>query len=101
MTKLQRLILAHRIDKFNVTLSLEHCTASNTSNKAGSTYENTLTASGGYTLSNEVGKIGLITTVTMGGNDITSTVFTAATGVISIAEVTGDITITVEADAAH
>lgn len=59
-----------------------------------------MTADNSFTLSNEVGKVALTTTVTIGGNDITSTAFTAATGVISIAEVTGNITIVVEANEA-
>ena len=43
----------------------------------------------------------MTTTVTMGGTNITNTAFTAATGVISIAEVTGDITIVVEGSESH
>lgn len=53
-------------------------------------YTNTLSPQIGLTMKSVV--------VTMGGVDITSTAYTAATGVISIAQVTGDIVITALAE---
>lgn len=53
-------------------------------------YTNTLSPQSGLTMKSVV--------VTMGGVDITSTAYTAATGVISIAQVTGDIVITALAE---
>lgn len=53
-------------------------------------YTNTLTPQSGLTMKSVV--------VTMGGVDITSTAYTAATGVISIAQVTGSIVITALAE---
>ena len=52
----------------------------------GAAYTATLTAESGYTMGTVV--------VKMGGTDITSTAYTASSGVISIAEVTGNVTIT-------
>lgn len=57
--------------------------------EANSEYETTLTANEGYTLGT--------VTVTMGGTDITSTAY--SNGVVSIASVTGNITITASATA--
>lgn len=69
-----------------ITKTLSHATSSNgevmaTANEA---YTTTITADEGYTLSS--------VTVTMGGVDITSTAY--SNGVVSIASVTGNITIT-------
>lgn len=69
--------------------SLENVSSSNTANSIddGDSYTTTLTASGsGYEISS--------VTITMGGVDITSTAYNAATGGISITSVTGDVLIT-------
>ena len=72
----------------SITNSLTHVTSSNAavSVEDGAAYTATLTAESGYTMGTVV--------VKMGGTDITSTAYTASSGVISIAEVTGDVTIT-------
>lgn len=72
----------------SITNSLTHVTSSNAavSVEDGATYTATLTAESGYTMGTVV--------VKMGGTDITSTAYTASSGVVSIAEVTGDVTIT-------
>ena len=72
----------------SITNSLSHVSNSNAavSVEDGAAYTATLTADSGYTMSNVV--------VKMGGTDITSTAYTASTGAISIASVTGDVTIT-------
>ena len=75
----------------SITNSLTHVTSSNAavSVENGAAYTATLTAENGYTMGTVV--------VKMGGTDITSTAYTASSGVISIAEVTGDVTITAAA----
>ena len=75
----------------SITNSLTHVTSSNAavSVEDGAAYTATLTAENGYTMGTVV--------VKMGGTDITSTAYTASSGVISIAEVTGDVTITATA----
>lgn len=75
----------------SITNSLTHVTSSNAavSVKDGAAYTATLTAESGYTMGTVV--------VKMGGTDITSTAYTASSGVVSIAEVTGDVTITASA----
>lgn len=72
----------------NITNSLSHVSNSNAavSVEDGAAYTATLTADSGYTMGNVV--------IKMGGVDITSTAYTASTGAISIASVTGDVTIT-------
>ena len=72
----------------SITNSLTHVTSSNAavSVEDGAAYTATLTADSGYTMGNVV--------VKMGGTDITSTAYTASTGAISIAKVTGDVVIT-------
>ena len=72
----------------SITNSLTHVTTSNDTVAAedGTAYSATITAADGYTMSS--------VTVTMGGTDITSTAYTASTGAISIAKVTGDVVIT-------
>lgn len=72
----------------SITNSLTHVTSSNAavSVEDGAAYTATLTAESGYTMGTVV--------VKMGGTDITSTAYTASSGVVSIAEVTGDVTIT-------
>lgn len=75
----------------SVTATLSHVQSSNAavSVEDGAAYTATLTAESGYTLG--------AVTVKMGGTDITSTAYTASTGVISIASVTGDVVITAAA----
>lgn len=75
----------------SITNTLSHVTTSNAavSVEDGAAYTATLTAESGYTMG--------AVTVTMGGADITSTAYTASTGVISIASVTGDVVITAAA----
>lgn len=75
----------------SITNSLTHVTSSNAavSVEDGAAYTATLTAESGYTMGTVV--------VKMGGTDITSTAYTASSGVVSIAEVTGDVTITAAA----
>lgn len=75
----------------SITNSLTHVTSSNAavSVEDGAAYTATLTAESGYTMGTVV--------VKMGGTDITSTAYTASIGVVSIAEVTGDVTITATA----
>ena len=75
----------------SITATLSHVQSSNAavSVEDGAAYTATLIAEGGYTLG--------AVTVKMGGVDITSTAYTASTGVISIASVTGDVVITATA----
>lgn len=84
-------------ERYDVTLDIEHCTAENTAVRTASPYECKLIAADGYTVTNETGKIALEVTVEMGDDDITDTAYSYTTGIIKIAEVTDDITITVEA----
>ena len=58
---------------------------------AGGAFEATLSAAQGYTMGSVI--------VTMGDQDVTATAYTAGTGAISIAEVTGPIQITATASA--
>lgn len=76
---------------YSVTNALSGCTSSNASQSASTTrpYTATLTASEGYTLT------GAAVSVTMGGVDITDTAY--SNGEISIASVTGNISITATA----
>ncbi|MBQ3178191.1 MAG: CotH kinase family protein [Clostridia bacterium] len=77
--------------QYSVTNNLFGVTNSNTSASVteGASYEATLTAKDGYTLE------GATVTITMGGVDITSTVY--SDGVITITNVTGNIVIAVAA----
>lgn len=77
------------VPSHTVTNSLTHCTTSNnaTSVYEGDSYTAIISASSGYALTS--------VTVTMGGTDITATAYSG--GVVSIASVTGDITITATA----
>ena len=77
--------------QYSVSNTLSHCTSSNaaTSISAGSSYRATITASNSYTLT------GATVTITMGGANITSTAY--SNGVITIANVTGDIAISITA----
>lgn len=70
-----------------VSLSLTHVSSSNTSTAVedGASYATTLTADSGYDMQSVA--------VTMGGTDITSTAYSSSTGVLSIASVTGAVTI--------
>ena len=76
-----------------VTQTLTHAASSfaGTQTKKGEAFTATLTESVGYTMGT--------VTVTMGGTDITSTAYDSETGVITIAEVTGNIVITATASA--
>lgn len=78
---------------FTVTNTLSHVTDSNTATNvnSGDSFLGALTAETGYTMSD--------VSVTMGGDDVTSTAYTAANGVVYIANVTGDIVITATATA--
>ena len=80
---------------FNVTRTLSHCSSSNTSNTAteGNPFSAVLTAENGYSLKAS----GASVVVTMGGTDVTSNVYNAATGEIAIASVNGNIVITATA----
>lgn len=85
----ENMVVFYVADSASVTLTLSHATSTNTatSTEKGRPYSTTVAASEGYTISS-VG-------VTMGGEDITSDVYTAATGKIEIPEVTGNLAITV------
>lgn len=74
-----------------ITQNLTHVTSTFTDDGVddGEAFSATLEAESGYELSD--------VTVTMGGEDITTTAFTEATGVVSIASVTGNVVITATA----
>ena len=74
---------------YTVTNNLTNCSTnnSNASVNSGEAYMSTITANKGYTLNS--------VTVTMGGNDITGSVY--SDGVITISSVTGNIVITANA----
>ena len=73
---------------YTITKDLTHVTASGnvTSVNKDASFTTTLTADDEYTMDS--------VTVEMGGADITDTAYTAASGVVSIAKVTGDVVIT-------
>ena len=77
--------------KYSVTKNLTNATINNTETEVeeGSNYSATITAEEGY----EVTSV----TVTVGGTDVTETVYTSSTGAINITNVTGAIVITVVA----
>ena len=77
----------------SITKNLTGCTISNSASQVdyGESYTATITAESGKTITSVV--------VKMDGIDITSTAYTASTGAISIAKVTGAITITAAASA--
>lgn len=83
-------ISATAISKYSVINNLNNTTSTNTINEiyADETYEATLKASDGYIL--------YTTTITMGGNDVTSTALKG--NKISIANPTGDIVITASSE---
>lgn len=74
-----------------VRTALTGCCSSNaaTAVEDGAVYTTTLTPKNGYTFDT--------VRVSMGGTDITATAYNAETGVVSVARVTGDITITATA----
>ena len=75
----------------SVTYALTNAASSNTASivNDGDSYTTTLSANSGYVLSS--------VTVTMGGIDITDSVYSADTGTVSITAVTGNVVITAEA----
>lgn len=75
------------VTMYGITNNLTNAETSNSaaSIAGGASYSATITAEDGYTIS--------AVTVTMGGTDITSTAWNADTGVITIAQVTGDVVI--------
>ena len=75
----------------SITKNLTGCTISNAASQVdyGEAYTATITAESGKTITSVV--------IKMGGIDITSTAYTASTGAINIAKVTGAITITAAA----
>lgn len=75
------------VTMYSITNNLTNAETSNSaaSIAGGASYSATITAEDGYTIS--------AVTVTMGGTDITSTAWNADTGVITIAQVTGDVVI--------
>lgn len=85
----ENMVVFYVADQAGVTLTLSHATSTNTATAAeyNRAYTTTVAAAEGYTIS--------AVSVTMGGTDITATAYTAATGVISIPKVTGDIAISV------
>lgn len=76
---------------YNVTNTLSHVSNSNTAITINSTtsYLAALTADSGYVIDT--------VEITMGGDDVTDTVYNSENGVIYISEVTGDIVITASA----
>lgn len=84
-------VQASGVTTYDVTNTLTHVSNSNadTTADSGTAYLAALTADTGYTIDT--------VTVTMGGDDVTSTVYTAANGVIYIPNVTGAIVITADA----
>lgn len=76
-----------------ITKNLTGCTISNSASQVdyGEAYTATVTAESGKTITSVV--------VTMGGVDITSTAYSAGSGAINIAKVTGAVTITAVASA--
>lgn len=71
-----------------ITYVMTYAASSNTAAivNDGDSYTTTISANAGYALST--------VTVTMGGTDITNTAYSADTGIVSIASVTGDVVIT-------
>ena len=83
--------VTHEAGVYTVTNNLTGATNSNsaTSVTEGGSYSGTIAANAGYTLT------GATVSITMGGTDITSTAY--SNGTISIANVTGNISISVSA----
>ena len=93
------IIVIDNNNTYTVTKTLTHATGSNSAAyaKEGSTYENTVTAGEGYNLG-----AGATVSLTMGGTDIKSdcwSVDTDGVGHVAIPFVTGNIALTVSADA--
>lgn len=80
---------------YTITRNLTNCTSSNTANSVNqkAAYTTTVTPNSGYELLNVA--------ITMGGTDVTGSVYTYQDGnaVINIPNVTGNVTITVQATA--
>ena len=80
---------------YTVTRNLANCTSNNTANSVnqGASYSATVTPNSGYELLNVA--------ITMGGANVTSSVYTYQNGnaVINIPSVTGDVVITIQATA--
>ena len=76
---------------YSITSTLIHCNTTNNAStiQSGASYNAIITADSGYSL------LGSIINITMGGVDITSTAY--SNGIISIASVTGDLIIEIEA----
>ena len=72
---------------YTIAQTLTGCTSTNdaTTIEEGNSYSNSLSANSGYEWNSVV--------ITMGGNDVTSTVYDSATGSINITSVTGNIVI--------
>lgn len=81
--------------KYAVTLTLTKCSADNPNARVSGKYETTLTPESGYEFGDSAVE------VTMGGDDITTTAWDAATSKVTIAEVTGAIAITATATAVN
>lgn len=84
--------VTHYTPSFSITNVLSHVASSNagvTSVEEGDSYATSLGIETGYTLN--------IVKVTMGGTDVTSTVYNDSTRAISIASVTGNVVITAKA----
>ena len=81
--------------KYSITNNLSHCTTNNTSSSVnqGVSYSAIITPNSGYELLNVA--------ITMGGTNVTSSVYTYQNGnaVINIPSVTGNVVITVQATA--
>lgn len=82
--------LSGGLTKYDITYNLVNSNSSNMKTRITeqTSYTTTITAQSGYSL--------LSVTVTMGGTDITSTAYSS--GVVTIAEVTGDIVISATSD---
>lgn len=83
--------VTHRPGTVTITNNLTGCTNSNSASSAteGGSYSGTISALSGYSLT------GATVSITMGGTDITSTAYN--NGTISIAELTGNVVITITA----
>ena len=82
--------------QYTITVTLSHATGSNTATKINKyqSYTNVITAGAGYTTDGAT-----VTTLTMGGTDISSDAWDEDTGVIYIPSVTGNVVINITAAA--
>lgn len=89
--ELRDALYPHTASQFVITNNLTKCTNSNSAMviEKNEPYSATLTAESGYV----IGSV----TIEMGGADVTSSVYNQTTSSISIAAVTGNLTITAEA----